>query len=149
MTSEAESAGGETPMIRDLEIARDYFSLMGRLAPEVRSISRLSQGTQDHFCLSSGTDEMHAAWFLLTAVGVLPAKLSQVAVTAREGSLAGTDSKHREIPVNAELPVLEIYWSIRIAKIRPANSNTESAPIVTHLPIRCPEVVSRASSCFI
>jgi len=99
VTSETERVRGETPTIRDLEIARDYFPLMGRLAPEVRTIGRLSQGTQDHFCLSSGIAEMHAAWFLLTAVDVLPAKLSQVSVTAREGSLAGTDSKHREIPL--------------------------------------------------
>jgi DNA-binding NtrC family response regulator len=57
---------------------KDYSSLMGRLAREVRSISRLSRGTEDHVCVSSGTAEMRAAWFLLTAVGVLPAKLLQV-----------------------------------------------------------------------
>jgi transcriptional regulator with AAA-type ATPase domain len=57
---------------------KDYSSLMGQLALEVGSIRRLSRATQDHICVSSGTAEMRAAWFLLAAVGVLPAKLLQV-----------------------------------------------------------------------
>jgi transcriptional regulator with GAF, ATPase, and Fis domain len=51
---------------------------MGRLAREVREITRLSRDAENSICVSSGTAEMRAAWFLLTAVGALPAKLLQV-----------------------------------------------------------------------
>lgn len=57
---------------------KDYSSLMGRLARQIRSINRLGPDTENHVCVSSGTAEMRAAWFLLTAVGVLPAKLLQI-----------------------------------------------------------------------
>jgi transcriptional regulator with GAF, ATPase, and Fis domain len=67
-------------MMRELAVSdpKDYSSLMGRLAREVREITRLSRAAENSVCVSSGTAEMRAAWFLLTAVGALPATLLQV-----------------------------------------------------------------------
>jgi DNA-binding NtrC family response regulator len=59
---------------------------MGRLARLVRILLLklgLSETTDCYVCVSSGTAEMRAAWFLLTALGVLPAKLLQVGTPAR------------------------------------------------------------------
>jgi DNA-binding NtrC family response regulator len=79
---------------------KDYSSLMGRLARQIRSINRLGPDTDNHVCVSSGTAEMRAAWFLLTAVGVLPAKLLQIgspaeplfgAANVKEVDLGSTD----------------------------------------------------------
>ncbi len=66
--------------IRELPVSdpKDYSALMGRLAREVRQITRLSRGAENRVCVSSGTAEMRVAWFLLTAVGALPATLLQV-----------------------------------------------------------------------
>jgi transcriptional regulator with AAA-type ATPase domain len=64
---------------------KDYSSVMGRLARTVRRLMKL--GSSDiadcYVCVSSGTAEMRAAWFLLAALGVLPAKLLQVGSPAR------------------------------------------------------------------
>jgi len=75
---------------------KDYSSLMGGLCRELRDLGRspssgflfVSPGviasvkglrTEDlYVCVSSGTAEMRAAWFLLTALGMLRAKLLQV-----------------------------------------------------------------------
>lgn len=67
-------------MIHELPVSdpKDYSGLMGRLAREVRQITDLSRGAENSVCVSSGTAEMRAAWFLLTAVGALPATLLQV-----------------------------------------------------------------------
>lgn len=65
---------------------KDYSSLMGRLARLVRILMLnlgLSKATDCYVCVSSGTAEMRAAWFLLTALGVLPAKLLQVGSPAQ------------------------------------------------------------------
>lgn len=62
---------------------KDYSSLMGTLAREVRDIVRTSRNVENNVCVSSGTAEMRAAWFLLTAVGVLPATLLQVGSPAQ------------------------------------------------------------------
>ena len=65
---------------------KDYSSLMGRLARLVRIFVLklgLSQTTDCYVCVSSGTAEMRASWFLLTALGVLPAKLLQVGSPAQ------------------------------------------------------------------
>ena len=51
---------------------------MGALARQVRQIARASGGAENFVCVSSGTAEMRAAWFLLAASGVLPATLLQV-----------------------------------------------------------------------
>ncbi len=66
--------------VHDLPVSdpKDYSALMGRLARQVRDIVRESRNADNYVCASSGTAEMRAAWFLLTAVGVLPAKLLQV-----------------------------------------------------------------------
>jgi transcriptional regulator with GAF, ATPase, and Fis domain len=57
---------------------KDYSSVMGTLARQVRQIARDSAGAENFVCVSSGTAEMRAAWFLLAASGVLPATLLQV-----------------------------------------------------------------------
>jgi sigma54-dependent transcription regulator len=66
--------------IRGLAITdpKDYSSLMGSLAREVRDLSRQDREGGNYVCVSSGTAEMRAAWFLLTALGMLPTKLLQV-----------------------------------------------------------------------
>jgi transcriptional regulator of acetoin/glycerol metabolism len=51
---------------------------MGHLARRVRAFVRTQRGAKNHVCVSSGTAEMRAAWFLLAATGVLPAKLLQL-----------------------------------------------------------------------
>jgi transcriptional regulator with AAA-type ATPase domain len=64
---------------------KDYSSLMGHLGYFVRKVGLLWQarGGMNYVCVSSGTAEMRAAWFLLTATGVLTAKLLQVGTPAR------------------------------------------------------------------
>jgi transcriptional regulator with AAA-type ATPase domain len=64
---------------------KDYSSVMGRLARTVRGLMQLrsSEIADCYVCVSSGTAEMRAAWFLLAALGVLPAKMLQVGSPAR------------------------------------------------------------------
>jgi transcriptional regulator with PAS, ATPase and Fis domain len=64
---------------------KDYSSVMGRLARTVRKLMKLgsSEIADCYVCASSGTAEMRAAWFLLAALGVLPAKMLQVGSPAR------------------------------------------------------------------
>jgi DNA-binding NtrC family response regulator len=64
---------------------KDYSSVMGRLARTVRRLKKLgsSEIAECYVCVSSGTAEMRAAWFLLAALGVLPAKMLQVGSPAR------------------------------------------------------------------
>lgn len=71
-------------MLHELTVAdpKDYSTLMRRLIPQVRDIVRSSVDTENSVCVSSGTAEMRAAWFLLTAVGALPATLLQVGTPA-------------------------------------------------------------------
>jgi len=57
---------------------KDYSSVMGALALQVRQIARASAGAENFVRVSSGTAEMRAAWSLLAASGVLPAALQQV-----------------------------------------------------------------------
>jgi len=57
---------------------KDYSSLMGLLARWIRILMVLPYIGDCYVCVSSGTAEMRAAWFLLTSLGVLPAKLLQV-----------------------------------------------------------------------
>jgi DNA-binding NtrC family response regulator len=61
---------------------KDYSALMGQLARQVREILRKLPDAENHICVSSGTAAMRAAWFLLTAAGVLPATLLQVGTPA-------------------------------------------------------------------
>ncbi len=64
---------------------KDYSSVMGRLARTVRRLMKLesSEIADCYVCVSSGTAEMRAAWFLLAALGVLPAKMLQVGSPGR------------------------------------------------------------------
>ena len=64
---------------------KHYSSVMGRLARTVRRLMKLgsSEIADCYVCASSGTAEMRAAWFLLAALGVLPAKMLQVGSPAR------------------------------------------------------------------
>ena len=61
---------------------KDYSSLMGRLAGQVRDIMRWAINTENYICVSSGTAEMRAVWFLLATAGVLPAALLQIGTPA-------------------------------------------------------------------
>lgn len=61
---------------------KDYSQLMGRLGYHVRSFLRSSAGGENYVCVSSGTAEMRAAWFLLVAAGVLPARMLQLGTPA-------------------------------------------------------------------
>jgi transcriptional regulator with AAA-type ATPase domain len=66
--------------LRELPVSdpKDYASLLGRLAQEVREILGYARDTENYASVSSGTVEMRGAWFLLAAAGVLEAKLLQV-----------------------------------------------------------------------
>jgi transcriptional regulator with AAA-type ATPase domain len=57
---------------------KDYSAIISGLARQVRRIQATLRGSQAFVCVSSGTAEMRAAWFLLTASGVLSATLLQV-----------------------------------------------------------------------
>ena len=59
---------------------RNYLSLMRELAPVVRKLlghPHPGPPVRNYVCVSSGTAEMRVTWFLLSALGVLPAKLLQ------------------------------------------------------------------------
>lgn len=112
--------------VRPLAVAdpKDYSGLMGALAREVACIRRNLRGAEAFVCVSSGTAEMRAAWFLLTAAGVLPATLLQIgspaeplfgAVNVREIRLdAGDWTGLRDLIMPAE------YFSGRDLRARPA-----------------------------
>jgi DNA-binding NtrC family response regulator len=57
---------------------KDYSFVMAALTREVRKLVNEVRARNNYVCVSSGTAEMRAAWFLLTALHVLPAKLLQV-----------------------------------------------------------------------
>lgn len=64
---------------------KNYLSLMGVLAPVVRKLLGdpvVRPAVKNYVCVSSGTAEMRVTWFLLNALGVLPAKLVQVELPA-------------------------------------------------------------------
>jgi DNA-binding NtrC family response regulator len=63
--------------------AKDYSALMGRVSRLVRDLTRPPYAGDNYVCVSSGTAEMRAIWFLLTGLGILPAKLIQVGSPAR------------------------------------------------------------------
>jgi DNA-binding NtrC family response regulator len=64
---------------------RNYRDLIGLLRKIVQKFAFAWQmrGGQSFVCVSSGTAEMRAAWFLLAATGYLPAKFLQVGTPAR------------------------------------------------------------------
>src|SRR6266436_2214378 len=57
--------------------AKDYSALMGRVSRLVRDLTRPPYSANNYVCVSSGTAEMRAIWFLITGLGILPAKLIQ------------------------------------------------------------------------
>lgn len=58
---------------------KNYSSLMGPMTRTLRdSIRPSTLGEKNYVCVSSGTAEMRAIWFLLTALGILEATLLQV-----------------------------------------------------------------------
>src|ERR1700674_2033587 len=61
---------------------KDYSSVMGGLWRYCRDSLRRSEADENYVCVSSGTAEMRAAWFLLTTLGVVQAKLLQVGTPA-------------------------------------------------------------------
>ena len=63
--------------------AKDYSALMGRVSRLVRDLTRPPYSGNNYVCVSSGTAEMRAIWFLITGLGILPAKLIQVGSPAR------------------------------------------------------------------
>jgi len=64
---------------------KNYRMLIGLLRAIVQKLALgwRMRGGQSYVCVSSGTAEMRAAWFLLAASGVLPAKFLQVGTPAR------------------------------------------------------------------
>jgi len=62
---------------------KDYSAVMARLARGVRDAAQVIGKRNNYVCVSSGTAEMRAAWFLLTAIGLLPARLLQVGTPYR------------------------------------------------------------------
>jgi len=71
--------------VRELPVSdpKDYSALMGRLSRQVRDLMRQPPTGDNYVCVSSGTAEMRAVWFLLSGLGILPAKLIQVGSAAR------------------------------------------------------------------
>jgi DNA-binding NtrC family response regulator len=80
--------GGRFPgcaiTVRELPVSdpKDYSPLMGLLARSVSGILRQHPRMENFICVSSGTAEMRAAWFLLAATGALPATLLQIGTPA-------------------------------------------------------------------
>ena len=67
--------------LHELPVAdpKDYSSLMGSLSRVIVQIRlQLSRKSQNYVCVSSGTAEMRAAWFVLTASGFLPSTMLQI-----------------------------------------------------------------------
>ena len=64
---------------------KNYRVLIGLLRAIVQKliVAWEMRGGRSYVCVSSGTAEMRAAWFLLAATGVLPAKFIQVGTPAR------------------------------------------------------------------
>jgi transcriptional regulator with AAA-type ATPase domain len=73
--------------LRELPISdpKNYRALIGQLRAIVQKLALAwrMRGGQSYVCVSSGTAEMRAAWFLLAATGVVPAKFLQVGTPAR------------------------------------------------------------------
>jgi hypothetical protein len=65
---------------RELRVSdpKDYSSIIDRLAEVVPKDMPTSQVADCYVCVSSGTEEMRAAWFVLASLGIVKAKLLQV-----------------------------------------------------------------------
>lgn len=62
---------------------KDYSSLMGSLWRECGDLLRQSDTDENYICVSSGTAEMRAVWFILTTLGMVKAKLLRVGTPAQ------------------------------------------------------------------
>jgi sigma54-dependent transcription regulator len=65
---------------------KDFSILLGSLTRVIRDIRadrRMDVAGEIFVCVSSGTVEMRASWFLLNALGILPATLLQVGFAKR------------------------------------------------------------------
>ena len=65
--------------LRELPVLdpKDYSKVIDELSPAVRDLVAQSNGI-NYVCVSSGTAEIRASWFILSALGDLPARLLQV-----------------------------------------------------------------------
>jgi len=66
--------------LRQLPVSdpKDYLSLLGSLWRHAGDILRRFDADEHYACVSSGTAEMRALWFLLTTSGIIKARLLQV-----------------------------------------------------------------------
>jgi len=73
--------------LRELAVSdpKDYSKVIDKLSPAVRDL--VAQGSKginykgiNYVCVSSGTAEIRASWFILSALRVLPARLLQVEI---------------------------------------------------------------------
>jgi DNA-binding NtrC family response regulator len=71
---------GLSTEMHSLEVAdpKDYSAVMGGLGRTIRGILAGDEAGDYFVCVSSGTAEMRAVWFLLTGARILPATLLQV-----------------------------------------------------------------------
>jgi Regulator of RNA terminal phosphate cyclase len=90
-SEEVQARYPQTRVVMTMELIladpKNYSTLLGLLTERVR-IEKLhlelrKPDVQAYICISSGTAEMRGAWFLLTSLGVLPAKLLQVGTPAQ------------------------------------------------------------------
>jgi transcriptional regulator with GAF, ATPase, and Fis domain len=104
---------------RELPVSdpQDYSSLVGELVHEVRTVLTAFSDCENDVCVSSGTPEIRAAWFLLTALGILPAKLLQVDSPAEP---VFGPAKSREVRLDTP-----DWRSLRNSLMRAAASNQE------------------------
>lgn len=114
---------------------KDYSQIMGFLARRVRDIAARGPESEDFVCVSSGTAEIRAAWFLLAASGLLPARLLQVGSPARP--LFGPSHVH-EVNLGSEdwlslrdLVMPQQYFDLSRAGVEPA-----AEPLVALPPLR-------------
>ena len=118
-------------IVNELPISdpKNYSSVMGRLARTVRRLMKLgsSEIADCYVCVSSGTAEMRAAWFLLAALGVLPAKMLQVGSPARP--LFG-EANVKEVRMDAGdwLTIRELAMPDEYFRIAAMEGFTKSSP---------------------
>jgi DNA-binding NtrC family response regulator len=99
---------------------KDYSRLMGALAQQIRMIEDEWEGGENYICVSSGTAEMRAAWFLLNASGMLPGRLLQVGSPAQplfgEANVKEVDLEGGEWDVLRDLVMPQEFFESRIEK---------------------------------
>jgi transcriptional regulator with AAA-type ATPase domain len=107
--------------------AKNYSSVMGVLAREVRRLARDGGDTEGFVCVSSGTAEIRAAWFLLAASGVVRATLLQV----------GSPAEPLFGPANVrEVSLDDGDWSSLRDLVMPRQYFESSTPLQSRAPSR-------------